>query len=96
MAAVDPDGSGGGAGEVEGDVEEAEEGRRAGDRGERCLHVALDEHAEALLEGDDVAGVVARCSPVLAAEAAHDLVHRVQGGEAGELDAARVGACGAV
>ena len=85
-----------GAGEVERDIEEPEQGGRAGDRRGGRLDVALDEDAEVPLERHDVAGVCARRSPVLAAEAADELVQGVEREEGQQLDAAGVGAgCGA-
>ncbi len=80
--------------EMQDDVEEAEQRGHAGKRGDEALHVPLDEEVEVALEPDDVGGVRASCHPVLAAEAADELVRAVEGGERCELDPTRVGPVG--
>ena len=94
MTVVHPDERGAGTAEVERDVEEAEQRGRAGQRGERSLDIALDEESDSLLERDDVGGVRASGDPVLAAEAAHELVAAVEDGEGGQLDPTGVRAGG--
>jgi hypothetical protein len=88
---VNPGEDGCGAREVEEDVEEAEQRRDAADRADDVLDVALDEEMEAALERDNVGRMRASRRPVLAAEAADELVDAVEGGQRCELDPAGVG-----
>ena len=74
--------------EVERDVEDAEHARQAGHGGGRRLDAPLPEDPEGALDADDVGRVQARRRPVLAAEAADELVDAVERDSRGRLDAA--------
>ena len=75
------------AGEVEGDVEDAEDPRQPRDCEGGVLDAPLPEDPERALERDDVGGVQPCGSPVLPTEPAHELVGAVERYRRRRLDA---------
>ena len=76
------------------DVEEAEQRGDARDEDTKLWTSRSTKRWRWRLEPDDVGGVRASCDPVLAAEAADELVRAVEGGERCELDPTWIGPVG--